>query len=917
MPLNYLQKRKRCGKARCRTCQEAGGHGPYWYVSQTIGGRTIEKYVGKQLPSQVQQAIGRTEQSQFIGRTNELAHLMQILETTEQIRHPHSSTRQISPASAHTIILTGEMGMGKTRVAEEVAREAVLRNWPVIWVSSVQENNSPYRLWTQMLRTALAQGLWKRLGVSRQPERYRPLHFLLPDVLDLWSEETRPPEPLHLWESMRLLLDTISEKTTVLLVFDDLHWADNGSCELLAYLTRHMRGTRMVFLCTCRESDLSSDRPLDRLLTHLQDEQAVEVLPIAPLSNEQIQELISYVPIDLAKRIALHTGGNPLFAEELARSSVAGDLADVFRATRHRELPATVSTVLALRLAHLSSECQRLLECGAVLGDAFPFVAVYAMGSEIMDLTEELLIDLLEEAMQAGTITEEGGGTTISYHFWHPLLRTHLYNHLSAARRASLHRRAAHVLQDLAAGRVAEYAAQIAHHLTQGGDTSDLIAYYAEMAANYAYSLSAYEDAAHFCQQVLGYVRLMLTTPEQQEHEATLLELLAECTRIQGKAGLARAYYEQALYLHQALHSTVEIQAMLQSGVGLCWFDEGNLVQARQYYTRGEESLSEAGLKNGFAWAKLRYEQGYNALCEGKYQEARLLALEALSIFSRGGELKSAYPSHVTRLRRTLTGDPVDLGRVHTLLGLVANGAGQSEEALDELLKAYTIHVQYHQIRELAIICCNIGDLYMRRAAYEQATEALEEALHLAEKMGNVSLLSFTTGNLGIIALRQQELLMAADRIAQAFKGAEQCNEKAAMSFWSSYAGQVAIAQGQMKEARAHVVQALVYARQCHVEPYVAIALVTAATFHLTFPQTVPNNVKTGYSNKARSVLHRALSLSGIEAETRIEAQLVAARLADLEGHQEIAQTQAQTALDEALKCGVEWLVPLARKWLS
>ncbi len=473
MHLNYHQKRRRCGKAGCRTCQQAGGHGPYWYATQTINGKTVQTYIGRHLPTCTQETIGRTEQSPFVGREEELAHLLHLLETIEDIRSAHKSSShpQIAPVSVHTVILTGETGLGKTRLAEEVAREAALRHWSVLWIGVKPERNAPYRLWAEMLRTALAQGLWKRLGVLRQPASYQPLHILLPEVLDLWPEGARPPEQLHLWEAVRLLLTTIGKKTCVLVVFDDLHGADSRSCELLAYLARRMQGVRILVLCTCCASEVPVEHPLHRVLTNFEHEQSVDMFSLAPLTNEQICALIPSVPAGLAERIALHTGGNPLFAEELARSSMAGDLVDVSHRTRPKDLPQTISAAFALRLAHLGAECQRLLECGAVLGQSFPFVALEAMSSTILHLDEETLIDLLEEAMQAGTIIEEGGGNAIVYYFWHPLLRTALYNRLTAVRRASLHRRAAQVLQELAKGREAEYAAQIANHLAQSGAT--------------------------------------------------------------------------------------------------------------------------------------------------------------------------------------------------------------------------------------------------------------------------------------------------------------------------------------------------------------------------------------------------------------------------------------------------------------
>src|SRR5258707_3119771 len=111
------------------------------------------------------------------------------------------------------------------------------------------------------------------------------------------------------------------------------------------------------------------------------------------------------------------------------------------------------------------------------------------------DADEDIILDLLEEALQAGMLTEEGSGTRITYYFWHPLLVSHLYDSLSAGRRASLHRRAAKVLCQLYQGSEEEGAAAIVYHLVNGGAESPQIAYYAEPAGNRAHSLSGYSEA--------------------------------------------------------------------------------------------------------------------------------------------------------------------------------------------------------------------------------------------------------------------------------------------------------------------------------------------------------------------------------------------------------------------------------------
>ncbi len=158
------------------------------------------------------------------------------------------------------------------------------------------------------------------------------------------------------------------------------------------------------------------------------------------------------------------------------------------------------------RISKLSRSCQQLLSNAAVIGGSFEFTLIRAMeayGANQKD--EDTILDLLDEALQAGVLAEEGRGTHIHYHFWHPLLVSHLYERLSASKRALLHRRVAEILQQLYARREEEGAATITYHLVEGGAEDERIAHFAELAGNSAYILSAYPDVERYYRLVLEH----------------------------------------------------------------------------------------------------------------------------------------------------------------------------------------------------------------------------------------------------------------------------------------------------------------------------------------------------------------------------------------------------------------------------
>src|SRR3989440_10649748 len=525
--------------------------------------------------------VGRSNQSQLIGRDQELAALQQLLHTTEQAKRMKltgqkkaSALAPIAPLEARQqhqcVLLLGDVGIGKTRLAEEMGREARRRGWTVTWTRAyAQETSIPYRMWTETLRKAMTQGLWQRQEIARRPLIYQALRALLPELEDLLpqmelSAASPEQEQLRLWEAARSLLITISESAPLLIVLDDLQWADSSSCELLAYLVRQLRGHPILIAGTCRDIELPPTHPLRTVLNDLQRESAIETISVQPLTDEQIRMLVSGLPEPVVQHIQAHAAGNPFFAEELARNVEAAGTAQFTaptptsnHATKHNNLaldqpsalPDTIAAVLDLRLGRISSACHRLLVRAAVLGGSFEFSALCAMETGPNAIDEDTMLDLLEEALQAGMLTEEGSGTRITYHFWHPLLVSHLYDGLSAGRRASLHRRAAEVLLNTYKGREEEGAAAITFHMVSGGVNSPRIAHYAELAGDRAYALSAYPEAVRHYRLALEHKGTLPASASADEYLqlANLLERLGECTFIQGNAEEARNYFERAL----------------------------------------------------------------------------------------------------------------------------------------------------------------------------------------------------------------------------------------------------------------------------------------------------------------------------------------------------------------------------------
>ena len=938
-------------------------------------------FAGSNLPSEdsaeasersgMRASIGRANQSPLVGRDLEVAALYRVLAQVEAMQGQHiargdGAERLLQDARnaprAHCVVLMGELGIGKTRLAEESAREARRRGWTVIWSQAyAQEQDIPYRLWTAALRGVLtrAPDLARQATEIVSAAAYRPLRALIPEMQEALvgagAKEVMAYDPLlpeqeelRLHESVFTFLTTLSLTSPLLLVLDDIQWADESSAQMLGYLTRRVADYPIVLLATCRETELSARSVLRGLIAHMQREQVVEVIHVQPLSNEQIGRLISLVtPLSepTIAHIQNQVAGNPFFAEELAYALRTSPVLDEQNSPAGQVgvgvaiLPDTIAAVLDRRLDRLSKECQELLSRAAVLGGSFNLELIAAMGNNAAVDEHDAALDLVDEALRSGVLAEEGEGAHLTFHFWHPLLASHLYHRLSATRRALLHRKIADVLHQIHQSRESEEAATIVRHLIQGGADSGRIAHYAELAAHHAYNLFAYSEAERYYRLALQHLApdlmisprlghqdqpLLPDAPlEQRLNLAFLCERLAECARVRGNFKDSPNFYLRAIQLRTMPprvfatpaeeRQEAQIQAILWSEIAWIWRFTGDSAAARSCNARGEEVLRKAGIVDGPAWGRLRHQQASLYWHEGYHQEALHASHQALDLFTACLDQSSSNapasaavpPARQTRTTRTLLGDPVDLGRAHGFLGIIYAAIGQLSEALKHLHEALTIYEQYGQRREAAHACCNIGHVHLLRAEYEQARPFFQRPVSYVEQSGDI-LKSVLLYNLGELAFAAHRLDEAEKYFREGLKLVEEINDREYLSNWSAILGAVYQEQDRFKEAAAVIRRALTVGRAVpRNQPCIGFALVALANLRCALverEQAAASARGLRALRHAETDLRRALSLRGLDAEKRTQAHLAQAQVARLRGDVALARQRGQRARAEAQK---------------
>jgi DNA-binding SARP family transcriptional activator len=327
--------------------------------------------------------LDRHHQHPLIGRQQELEdmrHILQAVSSPSEAKQPHF------------LLLTGEAGMGKTRLVEELSLEAYTQGWLVAWSQAKeQERHLPYRPWATLLST-------------------------LPSPSRLAQPHVHQQEQVQLWDEVLKLLNTSSQISPLLFILDDLQWVDEESIDLLSYLIHHLQEQRILLIATCRDEELAQAQKLHMLITDMQRKQELVTLPVQPLTSMEIGTLLAHLPPQIAQSAQVQAAGNPFFAQELAK------LARQNQSQVVHTLPETITALFERRLRKLSQGCQACLEKAALLGATFDFDQLLSL---MHTRTEEDIFDLLEEALHTKLLREEGTAAHpvhIRYHFCHPLL---------------------------------------------------------------------------------------------------------------------------------------------------------------------------------------------------------------------------------------------------------------------------------------------------------------------------------------------------------------------------------------------------------------------------------------------------------------------------------------------------------------
>jgi DNA-binding SARP family transcriptional activator len=651
-----------------------------------------------------------------------------------------STLREVYQAArrdGRLVVLEGEAGIGKTRLAEEFAAHAVAAGAVAISGRCYDgESGLAYQPLAEGLRAALGgqadRGWLHGVATPWLAEASR----LLPELVDRYPG-LAPAPPLDspgaqsrfLTGVSQVLLAALRGPAPGVLVLDDLHWADEASLDVLTYLVRRLAGQPVCILVTWRSEQVQGGHRLRRLAVEAQHAGSATVLQLARLTRPEVAELVRAVAparADQAAWLYEETEGLPFFLTEYLAVSPEG--------APGAPPPGGVRELLQAKLGPVGEAGRQLLATAAVIGRSFDFDTVRAASGR----SEEETVAALEELTERGLVREvreAGELPVVAYDFGHERVRAVVYEQTSLARRRLLHRRVAEALAARAHGQA--LAASIArHHQLAGQEPEAAVAFKA--AGDQARGLYANHEAlAHYRSA------LALGHPDA----AALHEAIGDLETLAGAYDDALASYEAA-----AAGASAEVLPGLEHKLGGVHHRRGDFQAAASHF-----EAAVAASKDDAATARVYADWSLTAHRRGDQRQAVELADRALALAEAADDTKALAQAHNIlgvlaghlgdhagarrHLERSLAlaerlGDPGSRVAALNNLALAHRAAGEFEQALalaETALAVCTAHGDRHR---QAALHNNLADLLQAMGRREAAMEHLKQAVRIFTEVG-------------------------------------------------------------------------------------------------------------------------------------------------------------------------------------
>lgn len=684
--------------------------------------------------------LGSLPANPLVGREPELARVLSIAEA-------------VASSIGRLVVLAGEPGVGKTRLAQEVTLHVRNAGFTIAAGRCYEPQQAvPFYPFVDALASAYAAA--PPALQTQVPVRWPDLARLLPLLGLPPTAHAGPQDQQRLYWEITGFLQALADESPLALLVDDLHWADSASLDLLLHLARHTGSNRVLLIGTYRDVEINRQHPLEGALRDLQREDLVERIPVRRLQESNTAALMAatmgeeHVSEEFASLVYRRTEGNPFFIQQVMRMLV--ERGDVYhegehwarKAVQEIDVPESIRSVVGQRLSRLTTETQELLREASVLGQAFSFDDLEAMTT----WTEQAVEHALEEAARVGLLREIDRD---HYAFDHALTQQSLYAELPTRRRRRLHLAAGEAIERTSEQKRKGRAAELAWHFLEGdeperalrwglaaGDGAEAVFAHSDAEFHYRTSLQLARELGDTAREVealenLGNVLFMLARYREE------LDMLLPALQIYRKAG------------------DLDGEMRTAAAIGWAYFEVAQRKEGIDVLTPVLGRWESSGGQSSSAAAALHISLGNLHWADGEREQA-------LSLFEWAADSARAAANH--RL----------LALAESRRGVVLNEVGHHDEALEAYNAAIALAEQIGDLDTLARSLNNRSMIFgFYRNDWVRSEADMQRHIDLARKLGKPAQLAWALDTWGLRCYfkgdwdQARELLDEAARIAR------------------------------------------------------------------------------------------------------------------------------------------------------
>jgi tetratricopeptide (TPR) repeat protein/tRNA A-37 threonylcarbamoyl transferase component Bud32 len=626
------------------------------------------------------------------------------------------------------VILHGEAGIGKTRLAKELGAYARLRGMQVLRGRCPalfrMDGVPPYVLWNEVIKDYLQictpEQLYKVIGfypseVCKLAPEVKQKLGAIPQSLPISPEQERD----RLFEAVSQFIANISKEAPLLVVLDDLQWTDQSSLLLMHYLARTVDREPLVLLGTYRDTDIDQKHPLSPVLTELNRERLLQSVPLKRMPLVEVSEMIKQileqddVPKEFCRLVYEKTRGNPFFVEEVIKSLKEEEVIyheenkwKVSEVSKI-EFPETVKSVLKARISRLDEECQNALTMASFVGNDFTFDALCGVSG----VEEDKLLGTMEKILRSGLVKERVIRGEDVYSFADVMIRDVLHEEVSHLRHKKLHGTVGHALEKVYAKKIDEHFSELALHFLESGEKDRALDYFLK-AGEKAQKVYAHDEAFSYFQHAL---ELLEEKEGSLEQRVKIIERLGDLKGWMGEVDAGMGYWDKSLTLWNKLGNKKDIAALHAKIAWWLWLVSGNKNKAAEHHRMALEILEQE--PESVELASLYEDISHMLWRTGETAEALSWAQKALELAER------------------LNASEV-LAWCYNDLGVLSLKLGDSEKASRHFEQGLRIALEKNLVALAGTFYNNLCDLYYATGVFQKMFETAKEGSEFARKSG-------------------------------------------------------------------------------------------------------------------------------------------------------------------------------------